>query len=103
MIIGLGIGFLLTRTTESSTLAANLAILTTTVDKLVMHIDDIDKRGTQAGQSFQYASRERNLDQDRRINAMEAQLSIVIPDLREIKTKLNFVADLITENKKDKK
>lgn len=104
VIIGLGVGFLLTQTGRSVSLEGNLSNLTNTVDKLASHVDDIDKRGTQQGQSFQHATSERNIDQDRRINTMENQLATVIPDLREIKTKLNFVADLITENKsKDKK
>lgn len=43
-----------------------------------------------------------NIERDKRINEAQAQLSLLVPDVREIRTKLNFVADMLDQRSKQK-
>lgn len=94
----------------NASLTANLTNLTETVSKLghnqellSAHLEDIDQKGTQASQAANRLALQANIEQDRRINGMDAQLATLVPDLREIRTKLNFVAELLDERTRNKR
>lgn len=46
---------------------------------------------------------ERNLEQDKRISEAQTQLITLVPMVVEIRTKLNFVADLMDHSAKEKR
>lgn len=67
------------------------------VDKRFEHYDDV---GTKALTSHIGVEELKNVEQDRRINNIERQLDAAVPDIREIKTKMEVVTNLLQEQKK---
>ena len=97
-------------TKGNSALAATVTELGETVkkiqanqEKLTDKVQDLDTKGTQHSQADIRQQNERNNEQDRRINEQAAQLAQLVPDVREIKARINFVADLLDERTKGHK
>ena len=77
-----------------------------TQKELALKVEGIDTRETLAQgltQTAIHEGGERNNEQDRRLTTMETELATMIPDVREIKTRINFVADMLDERSKGKK
>lgn len=69
-------------------------------------IDDtikrIDASGTQGGNASLRLVEQKNVEQDRRLNDMQSDMSKIIPDLRELKTKLDDAILLLQDGKNGK-
>lgn len=72
----------------------------TTVEQRFEHYDDV---GTKALKSHTDVELLKQIEQDRRINNVEKQLDSVVPDVREIKTKIDIVSNLLEEEKRLKR
>lgn len=69
------------------------------VDRRFEHYDDV---GTKALTAHMGVEDLKQIEQDRRINSIEHQLDGVVPDLREIKTKMDIVTALLKEQQQGK-
>jgi len=63
-------------------------------------LDSIDRAGTAKGNSARELLDQRVLEDERRITNNEASLSIIIPDVREIKTKVDLIANALDADMK---
>jgi hypothetical protein len=102
-----GLGWWNSETKSTTNVISTVESITKTVSEiqqnqglLTQRINDMDIKGTQSSQNTVKLETERNNEQDRRINIVEEQLKSVVPDVREIKTKLDFIANLLDERKK---
>jgi hypothetical protein len=66
------------------------------VDKKFEHYDEV---GTKALSSFMNIEELRQVEQDRRIQTVERQMDTMVPDVRELKTKIEMVANLLQEQR----
>jgi hypothetical protein len=62
----------------------------------------MDSSGTSAGNAAMRLVEQKNLEQDREINGMREEMSKIIPDLRELKTKLDDAIFLLQDGKNGK-
>jgi hypothetical protein len=65
-----------------------------TIDDKISHEDEV---GTKALQSYIVREADSQSEQNRRIQNMEGQLDHVIPDVREVKTKIDFIANYLED------
>lgn len=70
------------------------------VDRRFEHYDDV---GTKALTAHIGTEELKQIEQDRRINNIEHQLDGVVPDVREIKTKIDIVTNLLKEQQASKR
>src|SRR5215472_4789184 len=63
-------------------------------------LDAIDRAGTSKGNAARELLDHRVLEDERRITSNEASLSVIVPDLREIKTKVDLIANALDADMK---
>src|SRR4051812_45367040 len=95
-LIVVGLLFVFQRQSDVRELSGNVATITKNVEQLSITVTTLQKIQDVHTSDIRMNG-ERNLEQDRRINEAQQQLVTLVPDMREIRTKLNFVADIMDQ------
>jgi hypothetical protein len=98
-LIIVGLLFVFQRQSEVRELSINVNNVSKVVDQLVVTTVAQQKILDEHTSDIRLNA-ERNLEQDKRIAEAQQQLVTLVPDMREIKTKLNFVADMLDRQQK---
>jgi hypothetical protein len=101
-LVAVGLLFIFQRQSEVHELSGTVTGLIKTVDALTSAFTAQQKLIDVNASDIRLQT-ERNLEQDKEIGQAQQQLITLVPDLREIRTKLNFVADLMDQKLKDKR
>lgn len=97
-LIVVGLLFVFQRQSDVRELSGNVATITKNVEQLSITVTTLQKIQDVHTSDIRMNG-ERNLEQDRRINEAQQQLVTLVPDMREIRTKLNFVADIMDQQR----
>jgi hypothetical protein len=100
-LIAVGLLFIFQRQSEVKELANSVGNIKEAVSQLTLTAASQQKL-IDANTSEIRIQSERNLEQDKRIGEAQSQLITLIPMVIEIKTKLNFIADLMDSKSKQK-
>jgi hypothetical protein len=101
-LIIVGLLFVFQRQSDVRELSNNVGTITKNVEQLSVSVATLQKIQDVHTSDIRMNG-ERNMEQDRRINEAQQQLVTLVPDMREIRTKLNFVADLMDQRQKQGK
>lgn len=101
------VSFFLTREGGSATLTEQVKqlrsavdVTNTTVLSQSREIHAIDTKGTEHEQQILKTLGDKDTEHERRLTNMEAVLQQAVPDIREIKTKVQIVADFLEKGRK---
>lgn len=80
--------------------AAQIATTNISVGTLKDQYNALDKKGTEHEQNVMNFFAQKDSEHDRRLTTLEGTLAQVVPDVREIKTQVKLVADMLAEKGK---
>ena len=66
-------------------------------------VDHMDEVGTKSMNAFAVRETDKQLEQDRRLTNAETQLDHVVPDVREVKTKIDLLTNYLEDGSPRKK